>query len=56
MQFANRWIFSQTIATVTLFVLVAIVGLPQQLWLDIPQLWFVTMAVNHTRLAIARNL
>lgn len=55
MHYVDRWIMSQTIATATLFVLMAVIGIPRQMWLDLLHMWCVTMAVNNVRLTLSRN-
>ena len=53
--YVDRWIFSQTIATVTLLVLMLAVGISRHAWLDLLHMWFVTMAINSLRLTLFRG-
>lgn len=55
MDYGDRWILSQTIATVTLFVLMGVVGIPRHMWLDLLHMWAVTMALNNLRLTFSRD-
>ena len=56
MNYIDRWIMSQVVATAALFLLVATIGIPKHLWLDLLHMWFVLMAVNNVRLTLTRNL
>lgn len=55
MHYTDRWILSQTIATAALFVLMAVVGVPRHMWLDLLHMWFVIMALNNLRLILSRD-
>ena len=55
MNYVDRWIMSQVVATATLFVLMAVIGVPRHLWLDLLHMWFVLMALNSLRLTLSRD-
>ena len=55
MHYVDRWIFSQTLATVALLGLMLIIGIPRHAWLDLLHMWFVTMALNNLRLTLSRD-
>ena len=55
MNYIDRWIASQVIATATLFVLMAVIGIPRQMWLDLLHMWVVAMALNNVRLIFSRD-
>lgn len=55
MDYADRWIMSQVVATATLFVLMALIGIPRHMWLDLLHMWCVLMAFNNLRLTLSRN-
>jgi len=55
MNYIDRWILSQTIATAALFVLMAVIGIPRHAWLDLLHMWVVAMAVNNLRLTFSRD-
>ena len=55
MLYADRWILSQTIATTALFVLMAVIGIPRHMWLDLLHMWCVLMAINNLRLTFSRD-
>ena len=52
MNYIDRWIMSMTVATVALFVLMAVIGIPRHLWLDLLHTWLVVVIVNHIRLEL----
>lgn len=53
--YVDRWIFSQTLATVALLVLMLTVGISRHAWLDLLHMWFVTIAINNLRLTLTRG-
>ena len=55
MHYVDRWIMSQVVATAALFLLVATIGIPKHLWLDMLHMWVVIMAVNNASLTLTRN-
>jgi len=55
MNYIDRWILSQTIATAALFLLMAFVGIAHHAWLDLLHMWFVLMALNSLRLTLSRD-
>jgi len=55
MHYIDRWIMSQVLATATLFVLMAFVGIPRHMWLDLLHMWVVAMAINNLRLTFSRD-
>lgn len=55
MHYTDRWIMSQTIATAALFVLMAVIGVPRHMWLDLLHMWLVLMALNNLRLTLSRD-
>ena len=55
MNYVDRWIMSQVVATAALFVLMAVIGIPRQMWLDLLHMWCVLMALNNLRLTFSRD-
>jgi len=55
MHYIDRWIMSQVLATATLFVLMAVIGIPRHAWLDLLHMWCVVLAINNLRLTLSRN-
>ena len=55
MHYTDRWILSQTIATAALFLLMAFIGVPRHMWLDLLHMWLVIIAVNNLRLTLSRD-